>query len=174
MDKTAFIANVGDSRAVLSSYNGVVVSDLSRDHKPGDKTEERRIVLNGGEVYQTHTLTKVQGANGKVRMIPLYGPYRVFPGRLSVSRAFGDIEAKQSKFGGNPRVLICKPDIETLDLGREDLDFILLGCDGIFEKLTSRLAVEALWKGLRASKGRSFGMDERRYSPVDEPEQPES
>ena len=107
-------------------------------------------MLNGGEVYQTHTLTKVQGSNGKVRMIPLYGPYRIFPGRLSVSRAFGDLEAKTLKFGGNPRVLICKPDIETLDLSREDLDFILLGCDGIFEKLTSRQATEALWKGYRS------------------------
>ena len=30
----------------------------------------------------------------------LYGPYRVLPGRLSVSRTFGDIEAKFEKFGG--------------------------------------------------------------------------
>ena len=30
------------------------------------------------------------------------GPHRVYPGRLSVSRTFGDIEAKRVKYGGNP------------------------------------------------------------------------
>ena len=42
---------------------------------------------------------------------PLIGPYRVFPGRLSVCRTFGDLEAKQPQLGGNPNVVICDPDI---------------------------------------------------------------
>ena len=42
----------------------------------------------------------------------IYGPFRVFPGRLSVSRTFGDIEAKLEKFGGNPNVVISKPEIK--------------------------------------------------------------
>ena len=37
----------------------------------------------------------------------ILGPLRVFPGRLSVSRTFGDIEAKMEKFGGNSNVIIC-------------------------------------------------------------------
>ena len=51
VDQKAYIANVGDSRAVLSTHSGAASKDLSHDHKPGDKTEERRIVLNGGHVY---------------------------------------------------------------------------------------------------------------------------
>ena len=35
----------------------------------------------------------------------------MFPGRLSVSRTFGDIEAKKPKHGGNPGVVIADPDI---------------------------------------------------------------
>jgi len=41
----------------------------------------------------------------------LYGPYRVLPGRLSVSRTFGDIEAKLEKYGGKPGVVISDPEI---------------------------------------------------------------
>jgi protein phosphatase 2C family protein 2/3 len=40
------------------------------------------------------------------------GPLRVFPGRLSVSKTFGDIEAKRPKYGGNPNVIVCDPDIK--------------------------------------------------------------
>lgn len=40
------------------------------------------------------------------------GPQRVFPGRLSVSRAFGDIEAKLEKYEGNPKVVVAEPEIK--------------------------------------------------------------
>lgn len=41
------------------------------------------------------------------------GPYRVLPGRLSVCRTFGDIEAKLPKYGGNPKVVISTPEIKS-------------------------------------------------------------
>ena len=59
------------------------------------------------------------------------------PGRLSVSRTFGDIEAKVAKYGGNPKVIIAEPDIKAFKV-KEEYDFILLSCDGIFDKLTNR------------------------------------
>ena len=40
------------------------------------------------------------------------GPVRVNPGRLSVSRTFGDIEAKLTRFGGNPKVVVAEPEIK--------------------------------------------------------------
>jgi len=43
----------------------------------------------------------------------LLGPHRVFPGRLSVSRTFGDLEAKALKYDGNPNVVIAEPDIRS-------------------------------------------------------------
>lgn len=57
----------------------------------------------------------------------IYGPYRVFPGRLSVSRTFGDIEAKREKFGGNPNVVVATPDIKEYNID-DNMDFLLLGC----------------------------------------------
>ncbi len=57
----------------------------------------------------------------------LSGPSRVFPGRLSVCRSFGDIEAKSEKHGGNPRVLIAEPEVNIIKL-TEEHDYILIGC----------------------------------------------
>ena len=59
-------------------------------------------------------------------------PYRVFPGRLSVSRTVGDIEAKYAQFQGNPEVVIATPDIYEFEITKGD-DFMLMGCDGIFD-----------------------------------------
>jgi protein phosphatase 2C family protein 2/3 len=44
-----WVANVGDSRAVLASDQGV--QQLSRDHKPNDPMEAQRIQKAGGSVY---------------------------------------------------------------------------------------------------------------------------
>ena len=48
------------------------------------------------------------------------------PGRLSVTRTFGDIEAKLTKFGGNPKVIIAVPDIKTFKI-TPDNEFIIHG-----------------------------------------------
>lgn len=37
--ETCFMANVGDSRALISREGGKVVTELSRDHKPTDEDE---------------------------------------------------------------------------------------------------------------------------------------
>lgn len=34
VDNVAYIANVGDSRAILSKSNGTQIVDLSEDHRP--------------------------------------------------------------------------------------------------------------------------------------------
>lgn len=54
------------------------------------------------------------------------GPFRVLPGRLSVTRTFGDIEAKLPKLGGNPRVIVATPDIRSFKITLEN-EFIVLG-----------------------------------------------
>ena len=46
-----YVANVGDSRAVLSSDSGKKCYPLSIDHKPGDDKEAERIKKAGGEIY---------------------------------------------------------------------------------------------------------------------------
>ena len=47
--------------------------------------------------------------------------------------------------GGNPNVLIHEPDIFTFDIEKEDVDFFILGCDGIYDQLTSKEILECAW-----------------------------
>ena len=73
------------------------------------------------------------------------GPHRVFPGRLSVSRTFGDIEAKDPRLLGNEKVVIADPDISHFPVTSE-CDFVILGCDGIFDKLDDKAVVHLAWQ----------------------------
>jgi protein phosphatase 2C family protein 2/3 len=77
---------------------------------------------------RTQTVTKVPSIGGLgLKNHTLLGPHRVLPGRLSVSRTFGDIEAKNPKYGGNPKVVIATADIKAFKI-QKDYDFIVLGC----------------------------------------------
>jgi len=131
---------------------------LTRDHKPSDKLEQKRILDGGGKIYQNFPL----GANGKrldldpkTNPFKVVIPFRILPGRLSVSRAFGDIEAKFEKYGGNQNVLISKPEITTLKINKEH-DFIVLGCDGIFDKLTNEDTIGVVWETLKKREAKSI------------------
>ena len=132
-----YIGNVGDSRCIGSFNNGKIQRDITRDHKPNTPYEKDRIISNGGQIYQTKTHIKVE-ENYILKNKILLGPYRVFPGRLSVSRTVGDAEGKIPILGGNPNVIICQPDIYKFNLTENDIDFFILGCDGIFDQLTSK------------------------------------
>lgn len=82
---------------------------MSIDHKASCEYEQKRIFDAGGKIYQT----KLQHANPNVKIFYegeehafVLGPHRVMPGRLSVTRTFGDIEAKLPELKGNPRGII--------------------------------------------------------------------
>lgn len=150
-EKRVFVVNVGDSRAILSCDGGNFAVNLSLDHKPNEDFEQKRILDAGGRVYQTQTITKgdnqkqvqtityqpgqdnsavCSNESGQMREDDpnvIYGPFRVFPGRLSVSRTFGDIEAKREKYGGNPNVVVHTPDIKEFQIDSK-MDFLLIGC----------------------------------------------
>ena len=51
IDDVCFVANVGDSRAIMSQSAGQEVYNLSTDHKPSEANELKRIQANGGRVY---------------------------------------------------------------------------------------------------------------------------
>lgn len=71
-----------------------------------------------------------------------------------MSRTFGDIEAKQEKFEGNPKVVVAEPDITAFKI-RNNFDFILIGCDGIFDKVESRECVHLIWQSIQQQSGGS-------------------
>ena len=138
-----YFANLGDSRAIMSGENGKKVFCLSKDHKPNAVEERTRIEASGGEIYQSEMII----GNEKIT-----GPHRILPGRLSVSRTFGDIEAKYTEFGGNPLVLLSVPDIKVFKLHPE-YDFIVLASDGIFDKLSNREVTNQVIQNIEKHQG---------------------
>ena len=130
------IANVGDSRLVLFKNGKVFFA--TEDHKPNTETEKKRIKNAGGEIYQTFTYFPLR-QNGR----EIEAPWRVLPGRLSVSRTFGDVEAKDPKFGGIGGVVMALPDITEFDLD-DEFNFMVIGCDGIFDVLSNEEILECV------------------------------
>ena len=144
VDQKIYVANVGDSRCLLSMDNGKKYIEVTKDHKPNSPNEIKRIKKYGGDIYQTETvMNNINNPqiNGKI----LIGPYRVLPGRLSVSRTIGDAEAKLEQFGDNPNVIISEPEIFFYDLNRNDIDFFILGCDGIYDQISSNEILDCAW-----------------------------
>ena len=138
------IANVGDSRLVLFKKSALFFS--TEDHKPGSPSEKSRIEKAGGTIYQTPSLFPLH-QNGK----EIETPWRVLPGRLSVSRTFGDVEAKDSKFGGIPGVVLTLPDITEIELD-DEYNFMVIGCDGIFDVLDNEEILECIKIVLKEKK----------------------
>ena len=62
-----------------------------------------------------------------------------------MSRTIGDIEAKDVRYGGNPHVVTATPDIRCFRI-KENYDYILIGCDGVFEKMDNDEAAEKVWE----------------------------
>ena len=140
-----YIANVGDSRCIGSFQNGKIQKDITLDHKPNTPYEKERILKYGGKIYQTQTpIEDDEMYKNKI----LVGPYRVFPGKLSVSRTVGDAEGKIEAIGGNPNVIVPLPDIFCFDLEKDDIDFFILGCDGIYDQLYSKDVFKCAWSVL--------------------------
>lgn len=117
--RTLTIANAGDSRAVLCRAGGRAEA-LSIDHKPHQDREMSRITKAGGFVNQF----------GRVN------------GNLNLSRSIGDLKYKQIP-GLTPaeQMITADPDIVQVTLDPQD-EFIILGCDGIWDCLSNDQAVK--------------------------------
>ena len=125
--KNLILANIGDSRAILCSYNkSWKSSQLTKDHKPKDKSEYKRIIASGGTVSR---MINVEKNDEEI------GPYRVWdktqdkgPG-LAMSRSIGDGQAKNLG-------VLAEPDIFEYTLNEGD-KFIVCASDGIWEYLSN-------------------------------------
>lgn len=109
------VANAGDCRAVLCRRGKAI--ELSRDHKPICSKEKKRIEASGGSVYDGY-----------------------LNGQLNVTRALGDwhMEGMKSRNGGP---LSAEPELMTAKLTEED-EFLIIGCDGIWDVFRSQNAVD--------------------------------
>ncbi len=107
--KKFIVANAGDSRSVLCR-NGKALQ-LSFDHKPENPSQSQRIMNAGGKIM-----------NGRVN------------GGLNLSRSFGDFLYKQDKSRPyDEQLIICKPEVREYNRSNQD-QFIIIGCDGIYER----------------------------------------
>ena len=134
--KKCIIANIGDSRLII--FKNKEVSFTTTDHKPDSIIEKARIELSGGKLYKIQTLIPIYQNGSRVN-----APWRVNPGQLSVSRTFGDIQAKDEKFGGNKTAIIALPDITEIELD-DNYNFIVMACDGIFDVLKNEELLECI------------------------------
>lgn len=123
--KTVIAANVGDSRAVLCRND--TAYDLTRDHKPDDPLETRRIEALGGKVVWCGDRDNMGNP------IPEQGIYRV-NGNLALSRAIGD-RSERPHVTAEPEI-ISAPILEGVD------DFIIIATDGLWDVFDSNDAVD--------------------------------
>lgn len=136
-----FVANTGDSKAILSTNFGQNVLALSKEHKPFNETEHMRILQNGGELKSNYI---IDSCGFKIEK----GSYKIIPGNIPISRSLGNIHAKLEKFGGNSKIHIPNPEIKSFKI-RQNYDFILMCSFGILEKFSIKETVELVWRGIR-------------------------
>eukprot|EP00929_Paragymnodinium_shiwhaense_P087067 TRINITY_DN47376_c0_g2_i2.p1 TRINITY_DN47376_c0_g2~~TRINITY_DN47376_c0_g2_i2.p1 ORF type:complete len:462 (+),score=140.73 TRINITY_DN47376_c0_g2_i2:74-1459(+) len=122
------VANIGDSRAVLCRGGKAVM--LTEDHKPNVAREKERIHAAGGFVQEE----ALPGGRGM--------DYRV-NGNLNLSRAIGDLKFKADRFRPQDEQLIsAAPDTLSRKIEAKEDEFILMGCDGLWECMTVQAAVD--------------------------------
>ena len=121
-DKYLKIINLGDCRAVICNENNIAIP-LTKDHKPLSYDENKRILSCNGLI--TQDLGDDPRING-----------------LSVSRSFGDLDAK-------PHVSHI-PDIYDYDVNKEK--FIIMACDGVWDVLSNQDAVDFVLYALEKIK----------------------
>ena len=114
------VANAGDCRAVLCRKGDAI--NMSEDHRPIYPSEKRRVEELGGYINDDGYLNDV----------------------LLVSRALGDWDMKSPA----PSPLIAEPEFQQMFLTEDD-EFLIIGCDGIWDVMSSQEAVSLVRRGLQ-------------------------
>lgn len=119
-----YCANAGDSRCLVASGGEII--KMSTDHKPDLDIEKNRIIKAGGFVTE-----------GRVNA------------NLNLSRAIGDLEYKRNaELPPEKQLIIALPDIEKRNMEKKD-DFMLMGCDGIWELKPEKEMVDFIYAKLK-------------------------
>ena len=107
-----YCCNAGDSRTVLSKGKNAL--PLSRDHKPDEPGEKRRI-------YHAKSFVEDNRVEGM----------------LGLSRALGDFEYKSNKtLKPKEQAVTAFPEIQTSAM-TADTEFLILACDGIWDVMNN-------------------------------------
>uniref|UniRef100_A0A6B2L577 PPM-type phosphatase domain-containing protein n=1 Tax=Arcella intermedia TaxID=1963864 RepID=A0A6B2L577_9EUKA len=129
LNHTITIANAGDSRAISCIKNKVRV--ITKDHRPGDFSEMKRITCQGGAIT-----TKYKQGKAITRI-------DTGAGFLGVSRCFGDFEVGP--------IIEPVPDLFKLPPLVED-ELLILACDGLFDVLENEEVAQITFDLLQIDK----------------------
>ena len=146
--RTIYVANSGDSRAVIAERRGkeVVAVDLSIDQTPFRSDELERVKMCGARVL---TMDQIEGLkNPDVQCWGteegddgdpprLWVPNGMYPG-TAFTRSIGDSIAETIGVVANPEIVVFEL--------TQDHPFFVLASDGVFEFLSSQTVVEMVWK----------------------------
>ncbi|OEL24180.1 putative protein phosphatase 2C 25 [Dichanthelium oligosanthes] len=146
---TLYVANLGDSRAVigcLGRSNKIVAEPLTRDHNASMEEVRQELISRHPDDSQIVVLK--------------HGVWRI-KGIIQVSRTIGDAYLKRREFALDPSitrfrlseplrrpVLTAEPSICTRALHPQD-KFIIFASDGLWEHLTNQQAVEIVYSNPR-------------------------
>lgn len=123
-DRKIYVANAGDSRCTMCRGGKAV--EMSQDHKPESQVEIDRITKAGSVITE-----------GRV------------DGNLNLTRSIGDLKYKMREhLTPEQQAITANPDTYVFDL-TDDIDFIIMGCDGIWEKKSNEEMVEYIYEKLK-------------------------
>ena len=123
-DGFIYIANVGDSLSVM--YKNGKAYNLNKEHQITIESEKDRVIKSGATI----------------------SGYRI-NGMLNLTRALGDL-----KFKSNPNLklyeqsVIAVPEITKIEL-TNDIDFIIMGCDGVWDCFKRQLVCDFVDKEIK-------------------------
>lgn len=140
---TIFVANVGDSRAVLAvkERNQIIAEDLSYDQTPFRRDEYERVKLCGARVLSVDQVEGLKDPNIQTwgdeesegcDPPRLWVPNEMYPG-TAFTRSVGDSTAE--KIG-----VFAVPEVSMVQLA-PDHQFFVVASDGVFEFLSSQAVV---------------------------------
>jgi serine/threonine protein phosphatase PrpC len=140
--KELYIANLGNSRAIISIENSKEINQISNDHILTIEKEKDRIKQFGGKIFPKNNGTK----------------FFIIPGNLEVTRSLGDIESKLKKFSGIPFMISHLPDLYKIN-NIEKIDFIVLTSSGALEKLNNADFAKIIYSTLKNGVENDFSFD---------------
>ena len=126
-----YIANVGDSLSVM--YKNKKAYNLNREHQTILDSEKERVLNSGATI------------NG----------YRI-NGMLNLTRAIGDLKFKSNvNLKRHEQSVIALPEITKIE-DTEGIEFIIMGCDGVWDCVKRQLVCDFIDKEINENPGKNL------------------
>ncbi|MDQ5940546.1 MAG: protein phosphatase, partial [Candidatus Dependentiae bacterium] len=143
LGKKLYVTNLGDSRTILINEAGALLY-ATEDHDPNAAREQVRIKAAGGTI--------IKSTSGS-------GEYRLMPGNLSVSRAFGDYPEKQvgprlNSMGESIDIKapLVSNEADVAEHPAEGVAYAIVACDGLWDVLSNEEAANIVLRLIRKYK----------------------